>query len=192
MDWLSRLVGFVLKQMRHNNILVESIEHHESYREFPYDDATGKRVYPNRSVIGKLTIGIGTLIEHYRNDPIIIAVFYAGVSRATAIILMEIELDKVSRATAKLDWFNGIPTGVQNVVIEMCYQMGTGILSTYKNFVRALRSGQYELASQEMLYNKVNYDALNNPKDKTYWSKWHRQTKNRCEDLASIIASFQV
>ena len=60
----------------------------------------------------------------------------------------------------------------QGVICEMVFQLGIGNVSKFKKMWLALDSEDYVEASKQMLD-----------------SKWHKQTKSRCESLASMMAT---
>ena len=63
-----------------------------------------------------------------------------------------------------------LPESVQDVVIEMCYQMGLSGFSKFKKTIQFLRLGDFKSASTEMLD-----------------SRWYRQTPNRAKRLSQIV-----
>jgi len=56
------------------------------------------------------------------------------------------------------------------VVIEMVFQLGVGNVSKFKNMLEALKESDYAHAAVHMLA-----------------SNWHKQTPERCEELAEIL-----
>ena len=71
----------------------------------------------------------------------------------------------------QLDWYGDLPNNVQGVVLEMCFQLGTTGMLKFKKMIANMKAKNWEGAALEM-------------KD----SRWYRQTKNRCERLAKIVA----
>ena len=71
-----------------------------------------------------------------------------------------------------LDWYDDLPPGVQGVVLEMTFQMGTSGMLKFKKMIKAMADKEWAKAADEM-------------KD----SRWYRQTPGRCERLADIVAS---
>ena len=63
-----------------------------------------------------------------------------------------------------------LPESIQDVIIEMCYQMGVSGFSKFKKTIALLRLGKFKEASVEMLD-----------------SQWHRQTPNRAKRLSQIV-----
>tara|TARA_A100001011_G_scaffold374963_1_gene435993 strand:- start:6434 stop:6841 length:408 start_codon:yes stop_codon:yes gene_type:complete len=74
----------------------------------------------------------------------------------------------------KLDWYETLPPSVQGVVLEMCFQLGTTGMLKFKKMIANMKKRDWESAAEEM-------------KD----SLWYRQTKNRCERLAKIVAEAE-
>lgn len=66
------------------------------------------------------------------------------------------------------DWLPG--GDVLHVMAEMCFQLGWTGCHNFKKMWAALEDENYGLAANEMLD-----------------SRWHKQTKARCEELAAII-----
>ena len=74
--------------------------------------------------------------------------------------------------SGSLDWYNNVPPEVQGVILEMTFQMGTSGMLQFRKMIEAMKDKDWKQASAEM-------------KD----SKWYRQTPNRCERLAEIVAN---
>ena len=63
-----------------------------------------------------------------------------------------------------------MPVEVQEVILNMCYQLGVTGTSKFRKAISALQEGDWEDAANEML------DSL-----------WARQTPNRAKELSDII-----
>jgi lysozyme len=94
---------------------------------------------------GVLTIGIG---HTGRN-------IYPGmvISRDRADQLMESDVES---AVGSLDyclpwWRNKLNDTRQNVLVEMCFNLGTAGLMKFRKFLSALEAGDYKVASSEMM-----------------------------------------
>ena len=72
----------------------------------------------------------------------------------------------------RFEWFVDSPELIQEVVIEMCYQLGINGFSKFKKTIYLFETNQYEEASVEML------DSL-----------WAKQTPNRAKGLSQSVAS---
>lgn len=128
--------------------LWDMITLHEGFRSKPYKDS-----------VGKLTIGIGRNIED------------RGITRAEAEFLLSNDI-KLSEAELqdRLPWFRDLSEVRQAVLVDMHFNMGWSTLSTFKNTLALIKSGQYEEASKAMLQ-----------------SKWARQVGNRAVRLSTMM-----
>ena len=131
--------------------LVKKIKEHEGFRD---------RVY--KCSEGFDTIGYGFAIKDLVLDEDI------------AEMILERKLKKLTDAIrSKIDWFDDSPQEVQDVVTNMCYQIGLSGFLKFKKTIYYLETEQYQEASEEML------DSL-----------WARQTPNRAKELSEIIRSL--
>lgn len=124
------------------------LEIHEGFRGRPY-----------RDTVGKLTIGIGRNLD---DNPL---------TREEARYLargqvrgFEAELDR------HVPWWRSLSLPRQRVLLDMCFNMGWGTLSQFKNTLGAVHRGDYEAAADGMLA-----------------SKWARQVGRRAEYLATVM-----
>ena len=74
------------------------------------------------------------------------------------------------RVHNKFPFITDLPEKVQDVVIEMCYQMGLSGFSKFKKTIQFLRLNEFENAAIEMLD-----------------SRWAKQTPNRAKKLSDIV-----
>ena len=131
--------------------LITQIKEHEGFR---------ARVY--QCTEGYDTIGYGFAIKDLE---------------LTEHIADQILMKKLSELNLKIidrfKWYFTSPQKVQDVVVNMCYQMGISGFSKFKKTIYYLETEQYEEAADEML------DSL-----------WHKQTPNRSKELSDIIRSL--
>jgi len=128
--------------------LLEDIKKHEGFVEHVYDDS-----------LGIPTIGYGFAIKDLTLDEDI----------AEEILIRKLE--KLKRnATARFKWLEDMPVEVQEVILNMCYQLGVTGTSKFRKAISALQEGDWEEAANEML------DSL-----------WARQTPNRAKELSDTI-----
>lgn len=80
------------------------------------------------------------------------------------------DFDKALEGAARVCEGMDLPDRKFGVFVEMAYQLGEKGLSKFKNALAAAREKKWELCALEMIQ-----------------SKWHTQTKARCESLADII-----
>ena len=130
--------------------LIEQIKRHEgsvisNNRHMPYTDS-----------VGKTTIGYGRNIDD------------VGISEQEAHFLL---MNDIRIATSELyenfDWFGTINKTRQDVLINMCFNIGINRLKGFKNMIAALKRQDFDDAAKEMLD-----------------SKWARQVKGRADELA--------
>lgn len=106
-----------------------------------------------KDTLGFDTIGYGTKLP---------------LSKDEAEVVAEMRLKaKIKELEAKEPFVNKLPLDKQAVVIEMSYQMGVNGVLKFKKMWKALKEGDYETASKEMLD-----------------SRWYVQTPNRATGLS--------
>ena len=128
--------------------LLQKIKHHEGFVEHVYHDS-----------LGIPTIGYGFAIKDLILDEDI----------AEEILIRKLEkLQK--NANSRFKWLEDMPQEVQEVVINMCYQLGINGVSKFRKAISAMQEGDWEEAADEML------DSL-----------WARQTPNRAKELSDIV-----
>ena len=133
--------------------LVEDIKKEEGYRSSVYLDT-----------LDKPTIGYGFLIDTLELQEDI-----------CELILMR-KLEKLIKSIKfNFKWFDDMPDKVQDVIINMCYQLGVSGVSKFKKTVQLIKNKQWDRASVEMLD-----------------SKWAReQTPQRAKRLSEIVKSVE-
>jgi len=128
--------------------LMRTIERYEGFRQFPY-----------KCTAGKTTIGIGRNLDD------------KGITYAEAKMLLKHDL-------ANCQWdlenifpkFNSYPGPVQEVLMNMRFQLGYGGFRSFKRMIAAVIQEDYIKAASEMRN-----------------SKWYEQTTKRAEDLSTIM-----
>ena len=128
--------------------LKDQIKEHEGYKPTVYDDS-----------LGIPTIGFGFAIKDLELDYDI------------AEEILDRKLNKLKkRVNDRFHWVIDAPECIQNVVYNMCYQMGVTGFSKFKKTIQYLIDKDYDNASREMLD-----------------SRWSRQTPNRSIELSNIV-----
>lgn len=142
--------------------LLNSIEAHEGYRAAPYQDS-----------LALWTLGIGRCVETnpltrtewkrlLDSGDLTVAITHEG-----AMQLVEVEVDKIIRElSSELDFWPALPDGVQEILIEMAFQMGAGSLLAFHRMLAAIKRHDYEAAAKEGLA-----------------SKWAKQTPGRAKEM---------
>ena len=80
----------------------------------------------------------------------------------------------INRVHKKFPFVEDLPEEAQEVVYEMCYQLGLRGFSKFKKTIQFLRLENYKVCADEMLD-----------------SRWARQTPNRAQRLSNIIREIQ-
>lgn len=138
--------------MKFNNV-IQSIKKHE-----------GLRLKPYKCPANKLTIGYGRNIEDN------------GISEDEAYFLLKndiyrIEVNLTYSIVNKYNFsFRTLPDFVQDILIEMAYQLGVDGLFKFKKMFSALKNDNYDMASKEMLN-----------------SLWAKQTPKRAKTLSNLM-----
>ena len=133
------------------DFLIEQIKKHEGF---------SSRVY--KCSAGFDTIGYGFAIKDLVLDEDI----------AEQILIRKL-YDLTCKIQDRFRWFDDQPREAQDVIINMCYQLGVTGFSRFKKTIYLLEHKDYKKASYEMLE-----------------SKWALQTPNRAEELSKILRAL--
>jgi len=128
--------------------LINQIKKHEGFRSTVYECTEGYE-----------TIGYGFAIKDLKLDEDI-----------AELILVRKLADLVARIKETFPWTKDAPEVIQDVVVDMCYQLGINGFSKFKKTIYLLETEQYQEASVEML------DSL-----------WAKQTPNRAKELSEEV-----
>ena len=131
--------------------IVETVKKHEGFEPKVYKCPTGHD-----------TIGYGFKVSDMYIDEDI-----------AQEMLIRILIHKENQMRNTFDWVDDMPVLVQEVLLNMCYQMGISGFSKFKKTIYYLETEQYEEAADEML------DSL-----------WHKQTPARSQELSDTIRSL--
>ena len=128
--------------------LIKNIKESEGFRGAVYKDT-----------LGFDTIGYGTKLP---------------LSEQEALLILEVRLKaKIKELEEKEPFVNKLPLEAQEIIWEMCYQLGTGGVLKFSKMWLALKAANYRRASVEML------DSM-----------WAKQTPNRAKSLANKMANI--
>ena len=128
--------------------LIDQIKEHEGFRSTVYQCTEGHD-----------TIGFGFKVADLELD----------LDLAEEILVRKLE-HLIRRVKNRFSWVNDAPYEIQDVIYNMCYQMGVSGFSKFKKTIQYLADKNYEKASKEMLD-----------------SRWARQTPNRAIELSNIV-----
>lgn len=132
--------------------LIERIKLHEGYR---------KRVYKDH--LGNLTIGYGFLISELElNEEMSNTI----LERKVAKTMFELE--------NTLRYYDILPKKVQDVLIEMAYQIGISGLMKFKKTLHYAKISEWGKMAEEMLD-----------------SRWAKQTPKRAKELSDVIKGME-
>jgi lysozyme len=133
--------------------LLNAVKLSEGFRERVYKDT-----------LGIDTIGYGFAIKDLVLD------------EDLAEIILRRKLDKlIDNADKKFKFLKDMPTEVQDVIYEMCYQLGITGVSKFKKTLAYLENYEFKMASAEMLD-----------------SRWAIQTPNRAKKLSNIVRKASI
>lgn len=131
-----------------DGFLLDQIKRHEGYRRKPY-----------KCTAGKLTIGIGRNLDD------------VGISEREALYLCTNDLENSDKELSKnLIWYLGASKRRRQAMINLHFNMGMAKLMQFKNFLQAMKDGDYETAAKELLN-----------------SKYAKQVGKRADELADQI-----
>ncbi|MFW5606137.1 MAG: glycoside hydrolase family protein [Campylobacter hyointestinalis] len=141
--------------------LIDSIKSNEGFRDHIYKDT-----------LGFDTIGYGFKVSSLSKDELELnGGIIEPMSKEAADKILKKKLAKLtSKVYDAIPWINNSPKEVQEVVIEMAYQMGVGGVLKFKNTLNFIKENDYKNASSNMMK-----------------SLWAKQTPNRAKKLANII-----
>jgi len=119
----------------------------------------GLRLKPYRCTAGKLTIGVGRNLDDN------------GITQAEAFALLENDILAVE---ADLDrtwpWWREMSEARQQVLADMCFNLGVTRLGGFVNTLAAMKRGDYEAAADGMMK-----------------SLWASQVGRRAQRLAKMM-----
>jgi len=99
----------------------------------------GLKLSPYRCTAGKLTIGVGRNLDD------------CGISKDEAMIMLDNDLAEAERYLLPFDWFTSLDRVRQEVLIELCFNIGIGALLKFKRTIKALHDKDFEAAAEFML-----------------------------------------
>lgn len=125
----------------------------------------GYRAHSYRDHLGKITIGIGFMIDPDEPGNIPIPENVSDLWMLDILRRRKVELD------LKISWWKDLSEDRQVALMNMAYQLGVSGLMKFKNMLKALQEGRYDDASTEALD-----------------SRWAKQTPLRARRVAKILA----
>lgn len=133
---LGKIAGFNVNLQRLHATLLE----HEGLRLKAYDDRTGRTLERGAELKGNPTIGVG------RN------LIGLGITKHEAYYLLDQDIERVSKELFnQLPWFESLDSVRQEVLANMCFNMGISTLLTFRTMLSAISHHHYEHASTALL-----------------------------------------
>ncbi len=121
----------------------------------------GLWLLPYKDSVGKTTIGVGRNLED------------VGINEEEASFLLQNDIVRASdQLLSYLPWVIEMPEAVQEVLINMCFNLGVSRLLHFKKALAAMKARDWGLAKVEMLD-----------------SRWATQVGKRAIELADRVAS---
>ena len=109
----------------------------------------------------------------YDKNAVIAKLEVRGITQSECDYLLSNDIDEFSAELYnRIIWFKKLPKTAQNVLINMCLNLGFNRLSGFKKTLALIEKGSYKLASIEMLN-----------------SNWAIQVGDRAKRLSKILAS---
>jgi lysozyme len=131
--------------------VLESIKRHEGFRPTVYEDS-----------LGFLTLGYGFKTSEFDLTP-----------QEAEMILHRKLIELADAVHKRFWWFDKMPEAAQDIVLEMCYQLGVDGFAKFTNTIERLCLDDFKGAAKHMR------DSL-----------WYRQTTNRAEEMTKRMEAI--
>ena len=100
----------------------------------------GLRLFPYTCTSDKLTLGVGRNIQD------------RGISDISALQMLDEDIDLcVHELEKNISWWDEAPAGIQEVLIDLCFNMGISRLMLFTKTLQYLSHGDMENAADELL-----------------------------------------
>ena len=100
----------------------------------------GLRLFPYTCTSDKLPLGVGRNIQD------------RGISDITALQMLDEDIDLcVHELEKNISWWDEAPAGIQEVLIDLCFNMGISRLMLFTKTLQYLSHGDMENAADELL-----------------------------------------
>jgi lysozyme len=119
----------------------------------------GLRLKPYYCTAKKLSIGIGRNLDD------------VGISKEEALTMLDNDIKNiVEQIKDRFPWFDSLSPVRQEVIVNMCFNLGINGFSKFKNTIHFLETSQFKQAAIEMLE-----------------SLWADQVGNRAKELSKMM-----
>jgi phage lysozyme len=121
--------------------LLENIKTHEGYRREIYKDS-----------LGKATIGYGFLVSALSPDELKLnGGKVEPMSREVAEKILNLKVARLQKRVFQcLPWLESKPQGVQDILVEMAYQLGLAGLMGFRHTLGCIEAGNYAQAARNL------------------------------------------
>jgi len=99
----------------------------------------GLKLKAYRCTANKLTIGVGRNLDD------------CGISKDEALIMLDNDLAESERYLKAYDWWRSVDRVRQEVLIELCFNIGIAKILQFKNMIKAIHDKDFENAAKHML-----------------------------------------
>jgi lysozyme len=132
--------------------LIEQLKQHEGYRKHCYKDSKG---------IDTIGYGYNLSSNIASFSSIELAYFYrTGMSKTEALRVLKLCVNKVmEELESKLEWFPSLTKARQDVLINMCFNLGIVRLLKFNKMLKFLENEDWQGAAGEMLESKWHSDV---------------------------------
>lgn len=120
--------------------LIAHLKVHEGYREYVYDDATGKTLQPGDVLVGNPTIGYGWALNKTPMHKTL-----------GEVVLREMAQERIFDLHHRLPWIGELDDVRKVALYELAYQNGVSGLLAYERTLEFLRRRRYGEAATELL-----------------------------------------
>ena len=141
--------------------------------------------YKDKKGIWHIGIGHNTEIDQTDEELAILGDYddpsTLSISEDQAYALFDIDVEDAYQDVAAIfskDELAALGETRSAVILSMVFQMGGGGVRKFKNFIQAVKSGDFEVAANEMLFANVETKRQ---------SAWFKQTPDRCQRAADAM-----
>jgi lysozyme len=150
--------------------LIKSIKGHEGFKQYPYIDPV-VAMYPNIAGISKEEMSI--IKKHFDKLKVTFGYGFTFITEEEALLVLQNRIKTIKKDLYyKSEWVIEQPQEIQDVLVEMAYQIGVNGLLKFKKTLALIKQGKYKEASIEMLD-----------------SKWAKQTPRRAKELSERLSN---
>ncbi len=134
------------------NKLLKIVKEHEGFSPWAYQDS-----------LGYWTVGYGKCLDKRQN---------CGLTEEEATYLLTNELSSAELELSHFDWFKLLDTVRQDVLIELCFNIGLSGVLKFHQMINAIQNKDYPAAAMHLL--------------NSLWAK--QVSKDRSENMANRLS----